>query len=83
MIPGLSESLLENCCTGKFWEWIGTGRRKCAWRLCYAVQGDLKPDLQYCGTIALFLPLPLCFHAPEGLRVVSGEPLGLQKSGVV
>lgn len=53
------------------------------WRLCYAVQGDLKPDLQFNGTTALFLPLPLSFRAPDGVGVVPGEPLCLQKSGVV
>lgn len=89
-MPGLSESLLEKSCTllvtytnMKFWEQIGTGRKKCAWRLCYAVQGDLKPYLQFYGTTALFPPLPLCCHAPEGAGVVPGEPLCLQKSEMV
>lgn len=67
----------------KFWEQIGTGRKKCAWRLCYAVQGDLKPYLQFYGTTALFPPLPLCCHAPEGAGVVPREPLCLQKSEMV
>lgn len=47
------------------------------------VQADLKLDLQSYGTIALFPPLPLCFHAPEGAGVVPEEPLCLQKSGMV
>lgn len=44
----------------KFWERIGTGRRKCAWRARYVVLGVLKPDLWLYGSTALlpsFLPL--------------------------